>query len=310
MATTSPDLGQVDLNLLYTLHLVHELGSVGAAARRLGRSQPAISVRLRQLEAELGIALFEPAGRRIALTLAGRAVHEEAQAIVQRAQHLLDRARQSSAEPTGTLRIGTLPTVSAFLLGPILAELLADHPGVRVEIEPGLVRGQLERLRAGQLDMVISVGPRPSAPLKVIPLGGVRPVLAFTQALLPTSPRVVTLRHLRGLPLVAFGKTDDAFFDQVWTFVERGGLVGNIRLRVGHIQTLKAFVHLGVGAAMVPDYTAREPGLICRPIDGLGFAQPLWVAIRPSGRQVPLIQRLVEQLPRAIARSLPRSAAR
>ena len=66
----------IDLVLLQTFHEVARLGSVTGAAKQLGRSQPAVSHRLRALEAELGVPLFEKVGRRLKLTDYGRRLHE------------------------------------------------------------------------------------------------------------------------------------------------------------------------------------------------------------------------------------------
>ena len=116
-------LGQIDLNLLFTLYEVDRLGSVTAAARALGRTQPAISTRLRQLEQQLGAALFERAGPVLRFSPVGRAVLEEIGPLVASLGAVLDRTRGVDAEPAGALRVGALPTLCAYMLAPVAVGL-------------------------------------------------------------------------------------------------------------------------------------------------------------------------------------------
>src|ERR1700753_652497 len=62
---------QIDLKELQAFQLIARLGSVRSAAARLGLTPPAVSIRLKRLEEELGIALFDRAGKRLLLTHAG-----------------------------------------------------------------------------------------------------------------------------------------------------------------------------------------------------------------------------------------------
>src|SRR5262245_51544338 len=127
-------LAQIDLNLLYTFRVFVETGSVGQAARRLGRSQPAVSVRLRQLEAALGTNLFERIGRRLELTPVGRAVDREARALLDGVVRLVDQVRGHASRPTGLLRVGVLPTVGVYLVAPVVAELVRRYASVAIEL--------------------------------------------------------------------------------------------------------------------------------------------------------------------------------
>jgi len=299
------DLAQLDLNLLYTFRQVAELGSVGEAARRLGRTQPAISARLRQLEHEIGAPLFERAGRGLALSPVGRAVAAEVREALQAVHHVVDRARAAARAPTGTLRIGALPTVATYLLASHTAAFLRMHPTAGVSIKTKLTTSQIDALLDGKLDLVFSVGPPPHHQrLQVVRLGEVRPVLVRRRGAAPKLPRRPSARDLERLPLIGFGLVGDLFFDAVWAFLERHGLRERLRMLVPHIQALKALVLAGAGATILPDYTAREAGLVACPVAGLDVAHAVWVALRSTSRGLPLVQGFLDGLAPSVRAAL------
>jgi len=290
------DLAQVDLNLLHTFRAVVTSGGVGLAARQLRRSQPAVSARLRQLEAHLGVALFERAGRGLVLSVAGRAIADEVGRIVDSLQGVLDRLRAASEEPTGVLRIGALPTVSAYVLAPLMAGFLASFAGTEIDLKVGLAVEQLAHLRRGQLDLVASVGAAPRADLEVIELGRAVPLAAFPARSALKKRARIGLDDLRAHALVGFGKIGDPFFDAVWDFLEEHDLRGNVRLTAPNIQTMQQLVLHGAGIAILPGYTIQTPGLAALPVEGLALSQPIWLAVRPSSRGVPLVERFLAAL--------------
>ncbi len=275
------NLARLDLNLLYTFQRFVEEGSVQGAARALGRSQPAISARLHQLEDELGVALFERRGRKLELTPFGRAFDARSQVLFGDVQALVDVARASKEEPVGVLRIGALPTVGVYRVAPRLAAFTRAHPGVEIELRYGASREQIAALQKGALDVVLGVGDPPSAPLDVDTLGIARPVLVTARSRAARLGRgQVSVARLRELDWVGFGAADDPFFGAVSSFFARHRL--EPRVRVGHIQTLKALVASGAGVTILPDYTVVEPELVGRRIERLSFSQPIWIAARAT----------------------------
>lgn len=298
-------IANLDLNLLYTLHSVVELGGVGAAARALGRTQPAISLRLKQLETAMGGKLLTRAGRGVTLTPLGRTMAAEVAAVIERVHGLLDAARASSREPVGILRIAALPTLSAWLLAPAVAELSRAHPRLTVEIAPGFTAAHLEALRRGEHDVVLSIGRPDAAASGVVirELGRVRPC-----AILPAGSgrprgsrtRRISLAELAKHPILHFGRVGDAFFDTVDTFLQQHGLERNVRILVPHIQSLQALVAAGAGLAIVPDYTVARPDLVRCRVDGLTLEHPVWVGVRETSQEIPAVSALLALLVRRL----------
>ncbi len=288
------DLRHVDLNLLYTLQTVVDAGGVAAAAKVLGRTQPAISSRLRHLEEELQVDLFERIGRRLSLTPAGRIIDAEVREVLSGIQRVIDHARSADREPSGTLRIGGLPTVSAYVIGPALPAFLKRHPRADASIRLGLTRAQIDELRAGTLDVVVSVGPMPGDDLHVVELSHVHALLAMRKRGAPKGS--VRLSRLRKMDLIGFGNVGDLFFDSVWKYLTDHELEANMRTRVAHIQTIKGIIAAGGGVSILPDYTIVDRTLVARRVENLRLSQPMWLAVRRSARDVPLVARFCEHL--------------
>lgn len=282
-------MSELDLNLLLTFRAFVEEGSIAAAGKRLGRSQPAISARLQQLERDLGAPLLEKVGRRLLPTALGRRVDEEAQELAARSRRILDLAQSARAIPTGRLRVGALPTVGVHLLAPLVADLIGDG-AVNLDITYALNEQLVQRLVRGDLDAVFTVGDPPHGMnLDVITCGTVCPVLVGPRS--RRMPKSVDAAFLRKRTLLGFGRIGDSFFDEIDRYLVREGLTPTVV--VSHIHTLKALATNGVGLAILPDYTvADEPQLRTATIRGLALEHPLWLATRESARELAVLRQL------------------
>lgn len=288
-------LGQLDLNLLYTFRTFAECGGVGQTAKALQRSQPAISARLHQLEDELGVQLFERAGRRLQLTPTGRAMYAAARPLLDSVHQILDRAWTAQEQPAGLVRIGTLTTVGVFLIAPVLSGFCETYPLAEVALDYGPTSALLTQLCRGQLDMVAGVGPPPSDnQLVVTILGDTLPVLTARAGCLPRG--TVPPSYLCEQTIAAYSDIKDPFFDAVWSFFQQHQLEARVRLTVAHIQTLKTMVLTGTTVAILPDYTVNEATLETRRVQGLDFRQQIWMATRASARDVPVVAQLCKAL--------------
>ncbi|MBH5321666.1 LysR family transcriptional regulator [Aurantiacibacter sediminis] len=131
-------LGEPTLDQLRIFLAVEEEGSFGAAAKRMGRAISAISYGISQMEAQLGVTLFEREGsRRPVLTDAGRGLLSEAQAITDRADALLAKTRSLHAGLESDLAL----VVDVMVPGDVIARVLRDFRtmfptvGLRLQIE-------------------------------------------------------------------------------------------------------------------------------------------------------------------------------
>ena len=135
----------------HRLRLLLELsrrGSMRAVADALGYTTSTVSQQLAVLAREAGATLIEPDGRRVRLTPAGRRLAEHAVTILA----ALEAARADldpGGEPAGTVRVAGFATAVRRSLVPVLAQLSAEHPAVRVRIHEHEPAEAFELLAAG-----------------------------------------------------------------------------------------------------------------------------------------------------------------
>lgn len=137
-----------DWNHARALLAVAEEGSLSAAARALGQSQPTLGRQVAALEEALGVVLFQRVGNRLNLTETALDLVEQVRAMRDAAGRFALIAAGNAEGLDGLVRISASEVVSAFLLPPIVAELRALHPGIEVELVVSNATSDLRRREA------------------------------------------------------------------------------------------------------------------------------------------------------------------
>jgi DNA-binding transcriptional LysR family regulator len=188
----------------------------GRAAMRLYISQPSLSHQIRKLEETLGTPLFVRSSRRVQLTAAGRALHQEAPAALAALDQAVRLTRLAGSGIATTIRLGYTPVANFDTLTTLLDALLEEHPGLMVDAREIFSAEIPERLSAGDLDIGLALSPQP--------LGGVgsemlrrEPVSALlsTRHRLAVTPKV-PLADLRDETLLLFPRRlAPAYYDGI-----------------------------------------------------------------------------------------------
>ncbi len=141
--------------LLRTLITIVDLGGYTRAAEALGRTQPAVSLQIKRLEALLGKKLIEPAGRDIRLTEAGEVLVRFARQMLQ----LNDEAVASFVKPsaTGMLRVGLPTDYAVAFLQEAIADFGRQHADVTLEVHCDLSHQLTTLLQRDALDIVVGL---------------------------------------------------------------------------------------------------------------------------------------------------------
>jgi molybdate transport repressor ModE-like protein len=165
----------LDVRRMQMLRAVAREGSVSAAARTLGYTQPAVSHHIARLEQELGTALITRLGRGVRLTDAGLALVEHADAVLARLTAAEDEVAAIAGLRAGRVRIAAFPSGSATLMPGALTRLRAAHPGIEVSFAEAEPEDAIPRLRTGDLDLVLgfsyaAVGVNDGRDLESVPL--------------------------------------------------------------------------------------------------------------------------------------------
>ena len=129
-----------------------EHGSFTAAADVLRLARPSVSEQIAHLEAELGVALFVRAGRRLELTDAGRLLRPEAERTLAAADEAADAVRRARTLTGGTASLGTFSTAHHLLLPGLVEDFVRRHPQVAVRVVGENSVQLAEAVRAGRLE--------------------------------------------------------------------------------------------------------------------------------------------------------------
>lgn len=141
-----------DWNRARAFLVTAEEGSLSAAARALGMAQPTLGRQVAALEAELGVALFERAGRGLMLTPSGAELVDHVRAMGDAAARVSLTASGQSQAIEGQIRITASEVYAAHLLPPVLSRLRRQAPGIEVEI---VATNSLADLRRREADIAL-----------------------------------------------------------------------------------------------------------------------------------------------------------
>ncbi len=142
-----------DLKHLRSLLSIAETGSVTETARRLGRTQPAITLQLQPLEELSGRTLLRHEGRRMVLTRDGELILTYAKSILRSHDELV--ARLSSDAIEGQVILGTPDLYAAFVLPEVLSHFRRDFPRVQVQLQCRLSTPLVQLVHRGEVDVAL-----------------------------------------------------------------------------------------------------------------------------------------------------------
>lgn len=145
----------MDLRQLRFLVRSIESGSISQAARGLNITQPSLSQRLKELEAELGVDLFERTPTGIRPTDAGAMVADRSRAILRLVDNLVFEARAATHEPSGEVFIGLPTTMALHLTVPLVKAVRSQFPKVSLRVSEGMSGHIQEWVISGRLDLAI-----------------------------------------------------------------------------------------------------------------------------------------------------------
>src|SRR5215831_8961268 len=138
---------------------VADARSFRRAAERCRVAQPSLSAQIAQLEAGLGVRLFERDRRRVVPTEAGQEILDRARQLLVDAEDLVEAAQRRRDPLTRTLRIGVIPTVAPYLLPAVARALRAAYPRLTVVWVEDKTAALVARLGEGSLDAIIAALP-------------------------------------------------------------------------------------------------------------------------------------------------------
>jgi len=248
----------ISLHRLRVFKLVVEAGGIGAAAKELGISQPAVSAQMRSLESLVGQPLLSHRpGQPSELTDAGRVVYRYAHDVVAGAEDVLSILRDLNSGLRGKIAIAASRTLGHSMLAPILCEFHKMYPGTLVTVQTDTLAGITELLLSGHVSFALAITAGPIAQLKT--------------EFIRTEPRVVLAspshplakRHglsssdLAGENFIIGMRHSLNFLASANVLQDSGFAYDRVSVETNDYVLLKALVREGCGISVMPLHSAE-----------------------------------------------------
>ncbi len=293
---------------------IGQLGSIAAAARRLGVNATTVQRRLDALEQSLGARLFERSRSGYQPTEAGALVLEQARRMADQADEIERRVLGRDREMTGALRVTTAFVVMEHLLPQPLAAFAAAYPGIEVEVVENAFLVDLARRHADagpaqlQADVALRLSANVAEHLVGRPLGMTHcRVYALRGAAgLPQTPQPMAAL-LRDAPWVAFERDATQRVYDRWM---RAHLPpAQVRVRVDIFNAVAAMLLTGIGVGVLPTFVGERHAELVAVSEVIPeLSVPVWMLTHPDLRETARVRAFMQHVGDALAQRLAAAA--
>lgn len=245
---------RVNLKLLQTFLLVAENNSFREAADQVNRSQSAVSTQIKQLEEQIGVALFHRTTRRVTLTTEGEQLLSNARRAIGEIEAGLRKLREMADIRRGRVALACSPTIAATRLPQILAAFEREYPGIRIVLQELKSVELFAALRDGHVDFAIGpvVGDG-DFDFETILSERLHALVPYT--LLRKPGHTITFAELAGLPIIQF-YSSTVMGQLILEAAKSRNLALNIHYQCIQGQTMVALAEAGLGATILTESVA------------------------------------------------------
>jgi DNA-binding transcriptional LysR family regulator len=236
----------MDVADLKTFEAVARHGSMNKAASELHTVQSNVTARIRALEEELGLALFQRHARGVTTTPAGARILP----FVERIATLMEEAKIAARDdgvPSGSLTLGGLETTTALRLSPLLTGFARKFPEVRLVFSAGTTARLLQDVVGCRLEGAFVAGPIDHPELH-------QEAIFIEELVLVTSPAVRSVKDLTKIPdlrTIVF-QLGCSYRQRLDALLAGMGIVAAKPLEFGSLDTIVSCVAAGVGVTLLP----------------------------------------------------------
>jgi len=236
----------MNLRQLRSLATILDRGSFVAAGERIGLSQAAISVQMRQLETTLGVDLFDRSSRPVALTAEGVRIARLAGEVLDKIENI--RLEASGAKITGSVSIGFIPTCVHNLLPRVLEALRQQFPELQVSVKSGLSGELAAAVIRRELDYALLTAPVGEIPELDITAIASEPYYVIAPA---KSRAESDAELLRSMPYIAFNKSTWVG-QHIAARLQQRGIHLTESIEIDSLEAIENLVADGFGVSIVP----------------------------------------------------------
>ena len=263
-----------------------ETQHIGKASRILNVSPSAISHSIRNLEEDLGGALFEKSGKHIYLTEFGKRLSRRAKHLLDQAELLKLEFRSQDLPVEGLVRLGATHGISNLIVAPWIGKIQIDHPSLIFEAFSLRSANILEMVAAGSLDIGICFSPNPhpavvvhhsvKTPLKIAVRKG-HPILEL--------PRKQWAEEIKNLPNASPKAFSGIEICENHPALRKIGITKSASLIFDSYEVASAYLTTSDAWCLMPEIMAQRLGLESLQIDDLDAAATVSI-IGPKGRPI------------------------
>lgn len=250
MKTAPKLLANVNLKLLQTFLLVADQSSFRIAAEKSFRSPSAVSAQIRQLEGQLGVALFHRTTRNVRLTTEGEQLLDCAQRALMEVESGLRKIQESADIRRGRVSISCSPTIAETRLARVLAAFEKEYPGIEVSVRELTSTALFDSVRKREVDFGIG----PAIDTMEFHFDAVMddPLFALVpKRFITTAKRSISLATLTNMPLLLLSPAT-ALRGMLEQALQERNLSFSTRYQFTQAQTLISMASAGLGAAILP----------------------------------------------------------
>ena len=246
------------LSTLNALVAAVDEGSVRGGAKRVGVSQPALTKMIRELELELGTPLLVRTTRGVIPTPQGKVLYERAVKVDRELAAAVAEINRLEGKITGQLRVGAVPLAVMLLIPETLRTFGREHPDITLRVSEELYVAQLQRLRAGEVDVTIGGIPSDLSPGEFTFEPLMQTVMVATARKSSPLLKARSLADLQGAKWVYTGASTQSGYAK--TFFETHGLPApKVGAVVNSTLALLSLVATGDYVALMPQQIALQP---------------------------------------------------
>jgi LysR family hydrogen peroxide-inducible transcriptional activator len=229
----------------------------GRAAEACFVAQPTLSVAIKKLEDELGVAIFERGGTEISVTPVGAQIVTQAERVLEQTSFIRDIAKQNNDPLSGTLRIGVIYTIAPYLLPQLVPTLINNVPQMPLVLQENFTVKLIELLRAGELDAAIMALPFNQHGLMVQPVYDEPFMVALPRHHAWANRKHINSEELKSETMLLLG-AGHCFRDQVlevcpeMSRFSTGGSGISKTFEGSSLETIRHMVASGIGITVLP----------------------------------------------------------
>ena len=286
----------LDIRQLECFIVVAEEGNLGRAAARLHMTQPPLTRRIKQLEADVGATLFTRTPRGVEITAPGQALLEQAYRIVALRDLALEITSAAQAGDIGQLLVGYFGSPIFEDVPRLLFDFSQKNPGIEIRLERVPKTEQPEALRDGRIHIGFSRNFTPAEDLATLHIAQENLFTAVSVKHRLANRDSIELNELAGESLVLFPRARPSFADEVLQICQAAGFKFESHIEIEDAITGLANVAVGSGVAIIPAAATNItlPGLAFVPITDA--PQQFMTCIYRAGDSAPVLSRLLEHI--------------